>query len=497
MTDASLPVGWSRATLKDLLLDIETGKSPQCEPRAANSSEYGVVKVSAMTYGQFRSGENKALPVGSSVDTSHEIRPGDLLVSRANTTAYVGAAVVVPSAVRPKLLLSDKSLRLVPHADVDRLWLRWALASPAVRKQIEGVASGTKDSMRNVSQAKFLALELAVPPANEQRRIAAELDVQIGLIDQVARELDLLGLRLKQAHRNVIQSGCRGELLPQRSQDGDAAAELEAALGDDPFSPSEGVPAVPAGWAWATLGSLAEVVGGVTKDSKRQHDPDFVEVPYLRVANVQEGSLRLDTVSTIRVSAIKAEQLRLRPGDVLLNEGGDRDKLGRGWIWEGEVPDCIHQNHVFRARVREDVLHPKLLSWHGNTFGRAWFEANGKQTTNLASISLTNVKRLPVAVPPRAEQDRIVEVIERHLELLTAAATGAIALRLRCGVLRRALLRAAFSGLLLPQDSGDEPAELLVKRIAEDRAADTSARMRKGRTETNARTTRRATEETQ
>lgn len=83
---------------------------------------------------------------------------------------------------------------------------------------------------------------------------------------------------------------------------------------------------------WATLGEIAEVVGGVTKDSKRQGDQTFVEVPYLRVANVQRGYLDLSEITTIRVSPERASVLRLEPGDILFNEGGDRDKLGRGWV---------------------------------------------------------------------------------------------------------------------------------------------------------------------
>ncbi|MFG2007472.1 restriction endonuclease subunit S [Micromonospora sp. NPDC048868] len=175
---------------------------------------------------------------------------------------------------------------------------------------------------------------------------------------------------------------------------------------------------IPPSWTWTTLGEIAEVVGGVTKDTKRQADPSYVEVPYLRVANVQRGYLDLSNVSRIRVPEHKAEALRLQRGDVLLNEGGDRDKLGRGWIWEGQIPGCIHQNHVFRARIIGGVLAPKLLALFANSFGRKWFQQNGLQSVNLASISLTTMKRFPVPVPPLAEQHRIIAVLDGHLSQL-------------------------------------------------------------------------------
>lgn len=168
----------------------------------------------------------------------------------------------------------------------------------------------------------------------------------------------------------------------------------------------------------------------------------------MRVANVQRGRLDLRVISRIRVPPAKLEQLRLQPGDVLLNEGGDRDKLGRGWVWSGEIADCITQNHVFRARPRLDVIHPKLLSWSANTLGGPWCERNGKQSVNLASISLKRIRLMPVPVPPLDMQQGMVERLERVHEH-SARLTAAIDAQLACAAgLRRSLLSAAFSGRL-------------------------------------------------
>ena len=178
---------------------------------------------------------------------------------------------------------------------------------------------------------------------------------------------------------------------------------------------------IPKSWIWTTLGEIADVVGGVTKDSKKQSDPNLPQVPYLRVANVQRGYLDLREIAKIRVPESTATKLRLHPGDVLLNEGGDRDKLGRGWIWQGQIPNCIHQNHVFRARLA-GTLHPKLLAWYANALARDWFDQNASQSVNLASISLSTIKRLPVPLPPAGEQRRIVAALEDHLSHLDSAA---------------------------------------------------------------------------
>jgi restriction endonuclease S subunit len=201
---------------------------------------------------------------------------------------------------------------------------------------------------------------------------------------------------------------------------------------------------LPRGWAWKALGEIAEVIGGVTKDGKRETGKDLVEVPYLRVANVQRGRIDISRIASIRVPIKKAEKLALMPGDVLLNEGGDRDKLGRGWVWDGQIPRCIHQNHVFRARIRNDALHPRLLAWYANEVAHQWFESNGRQSVNLASISLSKIRTFPVPIPPLDEQRRIVEILEDHLSRLDVAARELQRGADKLGVLLNVIRFAAF-----------------------------------------------------
>lgn len=210
---------------------------------------------------------------------------------------------------------------------------------------------------------------------------------------------------------------------------------------------------IPDTWAWSTLGEIADVVGGVTKDGKKQADPTLPLVPYLRVANVQRGYLDLSKIAHIRVPESTHEKLRLQWGDVLLNEGGDRDKLGRGWVWQNQIPDCIHQNHVFRARLLKGSLHPKLLALFTNECGREWFDRNATQSVNLASISLSRIKQLPVPIPPSAEQERILATLEDHLSRIEAATSGTKLAGRRLDLLARSVLNAAIAGRLAPQYS--------------------------------------------
>lgn len=235
---------------------------------------------------------------------------------------------------------------------------------------------------------------------------------------------------------------------------------------------------IPRYWAWSTLGAIAEIKGGITKDQKREvHEGRLV--PYLRVANVQRGYLDLSEMKEIEATEEIINELRLQSGDLLFTEGGDRDKLGRGWVWRGELPECIHQNHIFRARLLDAGISPKLVSWFSNAFGQPYFIKEGKQTTNLASVNLTKLKAFPFPVPPAEEQERLIAKVE---ELLSKLDAGVEALKKARALLKRyraSVLKAACEGRLVPSEAAlarqegraYEPAGQLLARILKERRA--------------------------
>ena len=202
-------------------------------------------------------------------------------------------------------------------------------------------------------------------------------------------------------------------------------------------------------WPTEPLGAICEIVSGITKDSKKQGD-DYREVPYLRVANVQRLQLNLSEVKTIPAKESTIASYRLEPGDILLNEGGDRDKLGRGWIWQGQISECIHQNHVFRARIRDGKAIPKWIAYYANTNeARAYFLATGKQTTNLASISKKNLSALPVPLPPVHVQETLVAEIDTQLSRLDEVVTTLQGIQAKLKQARASILKAAVEGRLV------------------------------------------------
>lgn len=166
----------------------------------------------------------------------------------------------------------------------------------------------------------------------------------------------------------------------------------------------------PEGWSRAPLSKVAEVKTGVAKGKKGLKDP--ISVPYLRVANVQDGHIDLSEIKNIQIERSQLERYSLQLGDVLMTEGGDFDKLGRGDVWQGQISPCLNQNHVFAVRPDQKIMLPYFLSsLSGSNYGKTYFLSCAKKSTNLASINSTQLKEFPVLIPPIEEQTKITQIL--------------------------------------------------------------------------------------
>ncbi len=196
--------------LADVVERVEAGRSFGGSAPPAGPDEWGIIKVSAMTWGSFKAQENKAVPADK-VDPRYEIQRGDVLVSRANTTEYVGAPVLV-TATRPRLLLSDKSLRIIPRPGVDRAWLATVLGARTTRYEVSSLATGTKDSMRNISQSSLLSVEVPVANAQQQREVVARAALIEDRATQLDTELSTALIRGRTLRRSLLAAAFSGRL---------------------------------------------------------------------------------------------------------------------------------------------------------------------------------------------------------------------------------------------------------------------------------------------
>ena len=259
--------------------------------------------------------------------------------------------------------------------------------------------------IQNLDLSSMLADEFVpVPNLNEQKLIVCYLESKCSKIDNLLSKIRSSIEEYKKLKQAVITQavtkGVRGE------------REMKD-------SGVEWIGEIPKEWRKTQLRHCATIKSGITLGKSYSKDTVLIERPYLRVANVQGGYVDLNDLATIEVTPDEDLKYRLHSGDVLMTEGGDRDKLGRGCVWHGEIEPCLHQNHVFAVQTNETILLPEFLEYlTASDVGRSYFDVTAIKTTNLACTSSSKVLAFTIPLPPIEEQIEIVSFIKkRSLEL--------------------------------------------------------------------------------
>ena len=262
-----------------------------------------------------------------------------------------------------------------------------------------------------LTQTQMRRIFIPVPPLSEQERIVAR-------IEELFSELDKAVETLQTTKRQL-------EVYRQ--------ASVSSAYPDE---------------SYIRLDEIAEISGGITKGRKLD-GKQTIHLPYLRVANVQNGFLDLSEMKEIELMEDEKEKYLLQYGDVLYTEGGDRDKLGRGTVWRNEIPNCVHQNHVFKARIKTEIAIPEYVAyWSMGTHARNYFYSKGKQTVNLASINKSILSALPIPLPKIEEQKLIIREIESRLSVCDSIEQTVDTALSQADALRQSILKEAFEGRL-------------------------------------------------
>lgn len=368
-----------------------------------------------------------AIEEGGSIDSSKlVINQPQLLVSKLNPHKQV-----VVLAKPHDELLTVSSTEFVPLVSItaNSDYMRYAWQSSTCLDYLLARCDSATRSHQRVSPDDISKMLWAWPNKKDQSQIASFLDHETAKIDALVAEQERLIELLKEKRQAVISHAVTKGLDPSVPMK-DSGVEW---LGE-----------VPAHWEVKRLKFVAHVQTGIAK-GKDTTGKSTIKVPYLRVANVQDGYLALDDIATIDIEVDQLDRYRLRPGDVLMNEGGDYDKLGRGAIWSGDIQDCIHQNHVFA--VRPHSVSPHWLNFiTSSQYAQFYFMSRSKQSTNLASISSSNIMELPVVMPPEDEQSSIRSFIEgqiKEIDSLQVSCEHAITLLQER---RTALISAAVTG---------------------------------------------------
>ena len=324
--------------------------------------------------------------------------------------AMYGATIGATSIMKISATTNQACAAFLPSEKVLPEYLYYFLLS----SKRNFISKGVGGAQPNISATILKSIKIPLPPLPIQQKIAQVLD-----------RADAL----RQRHRQIIHH------YDQLAQ----SVFLEM-FGDTTESASDVNRKM-------LLSEIAEITSGVTKNSKLKSE-DTVTVPYMRVANVQDGYINLEEVKEIQVRRNDSEKYKLLPGDILLTEGGDPDKLGRGAVWYGQIEKCIHQNHIFRVRPNTEVILAEFLSaLIGSKYGKKYFLKAAKQTTGIATINSTQLKKFPAIVPDLEVQNHFVSVKQR-VAIQKQQQQHALA---KSEELFQSLLQRAFKGELLAE----------------------------------------------
>ena len=329
------------------------------------------------------------------IDAKYHIKNGDILVSWAATLdAFIWN--------KGDGLLNQHIFKAIPQEEkITSYFFFWM-----IKEAMQNMNNDNKHGifMQHVTLDVFNNFPVPLPPLSEQKRIATYLFQKISKADIMLDDTlsSITGYKkLKQAViTQAVTKGVRGE------------REMKD-------SGVEWIGEVPVEWRKTQLRHCATIKSGITLGKSYSKDTILIERPYLRVANVQGGYVDLNGLATIEVTPDEDLKYRLHSGDVLMTEGGDRDKLGRGCVWHGEIEPCLHQNHVFAVQTNETILLPEFLEYlTASDVGRSYFDVTAIKTTNLACTSSSKVLAFTIPLPPIEEQIEIVSFIKkRSLEL--------------------------------------------------------------------------------
>ena len=382
-----------------------------------------------------------------------------------------------------------------PEGDIPSKYILYGIRASVA--DLRAKATGTTFEAIKGDDVRSHAFPIA--PLPEQRRIVAEIEKQFTRLDASVAALRRTQANLKRYRASVLRAACAGELVPTETElarvEGreyePADVLLERILAErrarweaqekrrgkykEPAAPATSdLPTLPEGWGWATLDQTTQIQGGIQKQPKRA--PTDNAFPFLRVANVLRNDLDLNEVHRVQLFPGELEKLRLAAGDLLIVEGnGSPAQIGRMAVWDGQIENCVHQNHIIRARVYPGVEAKYVETYWNSPTGSASVLNVASSTSGLYTLSVSKVGVLPIPLPPLAEQRRIVAEVERRLSVIQQAEVAVEASLPRAERLRQSILKRAFSGELVPQDPNDEPASVLLERIRAQREAEQAA----------------------
>ena len=294
---------------------------------------------------------------------------------------------------------------LAPREKMHPQYYDWLFHTVQFADEYYKNGHGIVDDLWTTCWNEMKRILIPMPPLAEQEKIADYLKITVAHINSIIAEVKTSIEEYKAWKASIIYEVVTKGLDPN--------VEMKD-------SGYEWIGNIPVHWEVSKVGRFVSIRSGITLGKTYPKDTELIEMPYLRVANVKADGFALDDVATLQVTEAEAQKYVLKNGELLMTEGGDRDKLGRGTIWHEEISPCLHQNHVFAVTCNEKWLLTSFLAYlTASPVGRVYFDLTAKKTTNLASTNSNTILQFRIPVPDTVEQQKIVDYLNNKCKVIT------------------------------------------------------------------------------
>jgi type I restriction enzyme, S subunit len=477
----TLPPSWQWIRLGDLDPEFQNGESSRGHP-AGDATP--VLRLADIKRGRIMLDAVRRVPLPASSRAKYCLDADDILVIRVNGSRDLVGSFV--SGVHGNLIYCDHFIRMRVRTELIHpafvMYLgKWGF----VRRQVEGSAVSTAGQL-TINQRQLRSFVVPLPPLVEQERIVAAIEEQFSRLDAAVAALERVQQHLMRMRAAVLQAAVTGCLTPvdgscEASEPWDTEDSLASRLtGENERKVARahsdllgGTWKIPTTWRWKSAAELCVVITNGDTPPPSSMTANQGDVPYVKVYNLTDrGTLNFSVRPTYIDRFTHAGPLkrsRLLPGDILTNIVGP--PLGKVSVVPTDYPEWNTNQAVVVFRPLQ-TLHPKLLKyWLLSAPVLKLLKSTSRATAGQFNVSLTSCRALPLPIPPRTEQTAIIVSIEEHLFLIESQEMTASRALNRAQVLRSSILAAAFSGKLVPQDPVDEPASILLERIAIERTS--------------------------
>lgn len=288
------------------------------------------------------------------------------------------------------------------------------------------IKQGIGGAQPNISQGILKDLEVPLPELKVQQSIVSKIEQLFSELDKGKQQLELAQQQLKVYRQAVLKWAFEGKLTNKDVKEGK----------------------LPEGWKTSKISEIGSVSGGITKNANRENLE--LKLPFLRVGNVYFDRLDLEEIHTIGLKQSEVQRVKLEKHDLLFVEGnGSLDQIGRVALWNGQIENCVHQNHLIKVRLSDKVLPKYVLHFFCSSSGRNNIKEKANSTSGLHTLNLGKINKLELPICSIEEQIQIVREIESRLSVcdkLEETITNSLK---QAETLRQSILKKAFEGKLV------------------------------------------------